>query len=46
MNNCCCLCHRQTDEIDPVTGVCYECMDSREDVMPEYEDELDDEAAV
>ncbi|MCX8130178.1 MAG: hypothetical protein N3I35_08770 [Clostridia bacterium] len=46
MYTCCSLCHKQTEEIDPITGVCLECMDATDEITPEYDDELDDEAMV
>ena len=46
MNDCCISCHKKTDDLDEVTGLCYECMEWCVDDFPEFEDDFDDEAGV
>jgi hypothetical protein len=46
MNEYCISCHQPAEDIDPVTGLCYECMEWCVDGFPEFDDEFDDEAEV
>ncbi len=46
MEKCCIVCHKQTEDIDQFTGLCYECMEWSIDNFPEYEDDFDSEAEV